>query len=121
MSYAFGFNSVSVTSATSHSIFLVSAPRRFLQTRMAVSEISSTVILRYPRDRRSSASVDSPPPTSIIAEEGPAPVRSMRERDVSRWGWYQLRASGALVLYTLSQCVFTSIRERTVHARRGFR
>jgi len=38
------------------------------------------------------------PPTSMMPEEGPVAVRSMRARDVSRWGRYQLKASGAFVL-----------------------
>jgi hypothetical protein len=56
------------------------------------------VLISAPRETRSSASVDSPPPTSMMEEERPAPVRSIRASDVSRCGRYQLTVSGAFVL-----------------------
>jgi len=48
-------------------------PSRFRLASMAACEISRTVIFSYPRARTSSTSVDSPPPTSIIAADFPGP------------------------------------------------
>jgi hypothetical protein len=46
---------------------------------------------------RSSTSVDSPPPRSIIAAERSGAARSMNPRETSRCALYELAASGALV------------------------
>jgi hypothetical protein len=46
----------------------------------------------YLRARRSSASVDSPPPTSMMDGEQPAAPSSMSASELSRCGRYQLTA-----------------------------
>src|SRR5215510_3769510 len=61
-------------------------PKRCLVAAMAASEISRTETFLKPRAIRSSTSVDSPPPTSIMAASWPGTARSMSASEVSRCG-----------------------------------
>jgi pilus assembly protein CpaF len=58
-----------------------------LPHRAIMANIGNSV---YPRAIRSSTSVDSPPPTSMIEVEGPCAACSMSSSDFSRCGRYQL-------------------------------
>src|ERR1700741_3421313 len=44
----------------------------------------------------------------MIEEHGPAATRPMNARDVSRWGRYQLTASGTCAWWSASQCSLIS-------------
>jgi hypothetical protein len=94
-----------VMSATSQWTRSEPFPRRFLFASTAVCEVSTTVMFSYPRTRRSSTSVDSPPPPSMTEAEIPAAAFSIRASEVSRWGRYQLTAFGAFSGSIFSPCV----------------
>ena len=97
-SYARGSSSIFVISATSQRTCSAAEPNRLLVRSIAVCETSRTVMFLYPRRSRSSTSVDSPPPTSMMEAERASTARSISARDVSRCVRYQLTASGAFVV-----------------------
>ena len=93
-----GGSSTFVISAASQWTHSADLPSRFLFASMAVFAMSRTVMFSYPRARRSSTSVDSPPPTSMIDAERLGAAFSMSASDVSRCARYQLTSSGAFSL-----------------------
>jgi len=77
-------------------------PSRLMFSSIALREMSNTVMFLYPCESRSSTNVDSPPPTSMMADSFVATC-SISETEVSRCGRYQLTAVGAFSVYIFSQ------------------
>ena len=65
-------------------------------------------MVSYPRLRRSSTNVDSPPPTSMTQAEQPVAACSIRASEVSRCRRYQLTAPVGFLcvdLFPMGLCI----------------